>query len=235
MKDKYLKALKYAFPNTIPVLTGFLALGTAYGILMASKGFAVYWSVAVSALCFGGSMQFVAISLLTTAFDPLQAFLLSIMVNARHLFYGISLLQKYKGMGFIKNFLIFWLCDETFSVVSTVEPPSDIDRKSFYFWVSILDYSYWIVGTTIGGIIGGLIEFNTNGLDFVLTALFVVLLIEQWKKKENRIFAIIGVVGTIISRLIFGADNVVIPAMIIIVFMIIINMNMVSIKAKHKD
>ena len=235
MKDKYLKALKFAFPNTIPVLTGFLALGTAYGILMASKGFAVYWSVAVSALCFGGSMQFVAISLLTTAFDPLQAFLLSIMVNARHLFYGISLLQKYKGMGFIKNFLIFWLCDETFSVVSTVEPPSDIDRKSFYFWVSILDYSYWIVGTTIGGIIGGLIEFNTNGLDFVLTALFVVLLIEQWKKKENRIFAIIGVVGTIISRLIFGADNVVIPAMIIIVFMIIINMNMVSIKAKHKD
>lgn len=235
MKDKYLKALKYAFPNTIPVLTGFLALGTAYGILMASKGFAVYWSVAVSALCFGGSMQFVAISLLTTAFDPLQAFLLSIMVNARHLFYGISLLQKYKGMGFIKNFLIFWLCDETFSVVSTVEPPSDIDKKAFYFWVSILDYSYWIVGTSIGGIIGGLIEFNTNGLDFVLTSLFVVLLIEQWKKKENRIFAIIGVVGTIISRLIFGADNVVIPAMIIIVFMIVINMNIVSIKAKHKD
>ena len=235
MKDKYLKALKFAFPNTIPVLTGFLALGTAYGILMASKGFAVYWSVAVSALCFGGSMQFVAISLLTTAFDPLQAFLLSIMVNARHLFYGISLLQKYKGMGFIKNFLIFWLCDETFSVVSTVEPPSDIDRKAFYFWVSILDYSYWIVGTSIGGIIGGLIEFNTNGLDFVLTALFVVLLIEQWKKKENRIFAIIGVVGTIISRLVFGADNVVIPAMIIIVFMIVINMNIVSIKAKHKD
>lgn len=235
MKDKYLKALKFAFPNTIPVLTGFLALGTAYGILMASKGFAVYWSVAVSALCFGGSMQFVAISLLTTAFDPLQAFLLSIMVNARHLFYGISLLQKYKGMGFIKNFLIFWLCDETFSVVSTVEPPSDIDRKAFYFWVSILDYSYWIVGTTIGGIIGGLIEFNTNGLDFVLTALFVVLLIEQWKKKENRIFAIIGVVGTIISRLIFGADNVVIPAMIIIVFMIIVNMNVVSYKNNHKD
>lgn len=226
MNKKYINSLKFAFPNTIPVLTGFLALGTAYGILMASKGYAVYWSIAISALCFGGSMQFVAISLLTTAFDPLQAFLLSIMVNARHLFYGISFLSKYKGLGWIKNLLIFWLCDETFSVISSVEPPEEVDRKSFYFWVSFLDYSYWIAGTAIGGIIGGLVEFDTKGLDFVLTALFVVLLVEQWKKKENRIFAVMGIIATVLSRLIFGADNVVIPAMVIIVIMITVNMKL---------
>lgn len=214
-------SLKQTFPSTIPILTGFLALGTAYGILMASKGFNVFWSLAFSIFCFGGSMQFVAITLLTTAFNPLQAFLLSLMVNARHLFYGISFLQKYKGLGLIKNLLIFWLCDESFSVISSVEPPKGVDRKAFYFWVSFLDYSYWLLGTAIGGIIGGLVEFDTKGLDFVLTALFVVLLMEQWKKKENRIYCIIGVIGTIASRIIFGADNVVIPAMVIILVMIL--------------
>jgi len=220
MREKYSKALKAAFPNTIPILTGFLALGAAYGILMAANGYAVWWSLAFSIFCFGGSMQYVAISLLTTAFNPLQAFLLSLMVNARHLFYGISLLSKYKGMGWVKNLLIFWLCDETFSVVSTVEPPEDVDRKAFYLCVSVLDYCYWIIGTAIGGIVGGLVELNLRGLDFVLTALFVVLFMEQWKKKDNRIFAMIGVGSTIVARLFFGADNVVIPAMIIIVITI---------------
>lgn len=221
MKAELKKAFKFAFPNTIPVLTGFLCLGTAYGILMATKGFGVLWSMAFSIFCFGGSMQFVAVTLLTTAFDPMQAFLLSIMVNARHLFYGVSLLKKYKGMGLVKNFLIFWLCDETFSVVSTVEPPEDINRKYFYLWVSVLDYSYWLMGTFIGGVIGGFVNFETRGLDFVLTALFVVLLMEQWKKKENRIYCIIGIVGTVASRFIFGADNVVIPAMVIILVLVL--------------
>lgn len=218
---KNMKALKAAFPNTIPVLTGYLVLGMAYGILMESKGYPFYWSLAFSAFCFGGSMQFVAVTLLTSVFDPLQAFLLSIMVNARHIFYGISLLKTYKGLGFIKNFLIFWLSDETFSVVSTVEPPKDVERKEFYFWVSILDYSYWLIGTVLGGLLGSLISFDTNGIDFVLTALFVVLFIEQWKKRENRIFCILGVVCTVISRVIFGSSNLVIPAMVILVIMLL--------------
>lgn len=219
-RDNLKAALRAAFPNTIPVLTGFLALGTAYGILMAANGYAVYWAVAFSVFCFGGSMQYLAISLLTTAFNPLQAFLLSIMVNARHLFYGISLLKKYKGVGKIKGLLIFWLCDETFSVVSSIEPPEDIDKKYFYLWVSFLDYFYWVLGTFIGGIIGGLIKLDLKGLDFVLTALFVVLFLEQWKNKANRAYAMIGLLGTIASRFIFGADNIVIPAMVIIVIMI---------------
>ena len=137
------RALRAAFPATIPVMTGFLCLGTAYGLLMQSKGYGPGWSVLMSAIAFGGSMQFVAVTLLTTAFDPVQAFLLSVMVNARHMFYGLSLLDKYKGLGKVRAFLIYVLCDETFSLVSTLEPPEGVARRDFYFWISLLDYLYW--------------------------------------------------------------------------------------------
>lgn len=210
------KALKAAFPHTIPVLTGFLALGMAYGVLMQTKGYGVIWSVLMSAIAFGGSMQYVAITLLTTAFDPLQAFLMSIMVNARHLFYGISMLGKYKGLGKIRPFLIFTLCDETFSVSYAVNPPEEVERKYFYFWISFLDYFYWILGTFLGGVLGSFVTFNTEGLDFALTALFVVLFLEQWKVKDNRPAGIIGIICAVISLLIFGSDNLVIPAMVLI-------------------
>ena len=143
-----------AFPATIPVMTGFLCLGTAYGLLMQSKGYGPGWSVLMSAIAFGGSMQFVAVTLLTTAFDPVQAFLLSVMVNARHMFYGLSLLDKYKGLGKVRAFLIYVLCDETFSLVSTLEPPEGVARRDFYFWLSLLDYLYWITGTALGGLLG---------------------------------------------------------------------------------
>ena len=175
-------ALRAAFPATIPVMTGFLCLGTAYGLLMQSKGYGPGWSVLMSAIAFGGSMQFVAVTLLTTAFDPVQAFLLSVMVNARHMFYGLSLLDKYKGLGKVRPFLIYVLCDETFSLVSTLEPPEGVARKDFYFWISLLDYLYWITGTALGGLLGSFLTFDTTGLDFALTALFVVLFIYGWNQ-----------------------------------------------------
>lgn len=220
-KSEIKAAFLAAFPDTIPILTGFIGLGMAFGILMQTKGYGPIWSVLMSAIAFCGSMQFVAITLLTIAFNPIQAFLLSIMVNARHLFYGISMLNKYRGIGKIRFFLIFTLCDETFSLVSSLEPPKAINRKYYYFAISFLDYLYWIIGSLLGGIFGQLISFNTNGLDFILTALFVVLFLEQWKTKSNRIPAIIGLVATIISRLIFGASNLVIPAMILIILILI--------------
>lgn len=220
-KSEIKAAFLTAFPDTIPVLTGFIGLGMAYGILMETKGYGPIWSLLMSAIAFCGSMQFVAITLLTIAFNPIQAFLLSIMVNARHLFYGISMLNKYKGLGKIRFFLIYTLCDETFSLVSSLEPPANINRKYYYFAISLLDYLYWIIGSFLGGIVGGLISFNTKGLDFVLTALFVVLFLEQWKTKNNRTPAIIGLVATVISRLIFGASNLVIPAMILILLILI--------------
>ncbi len=214
--SKSLPALHAAFPHTVPVLTGFMALGIAYGVLMQAKGYGVLWAVLMSAIAFCGSMQYVAITLLTTVFDPVQAFLLSIMVNARHLFYGLSMLEKYRGVGKIKGMLIFMLCDETFSISYAVEPPEGVERKYFYFWISLLDYGYWVSATLIGGVLGNFLPINTEGLDFVLTALFVVLFLEQWKVKENRAAGVIGMACAVISLIVFGSENLVIPAMILI-------------------
>ncbi|MEG1930061.1 MAG: AzlC family ABC transporter permease [Anaerovorax sp.] len=219
-KTEFRKAFIFAFPLTLPVLTGFLIIGMVYGVLMQTKGYGTFWAVLMSAIAFCGSMQFVAITLLTAVFNPLQAFLLSLMVNARHLFYGISMLEKYKGLGKIRGFLIYVLCDETFSISSSAVIPPEIHKKYFYFSISFLDYIYWILGTFLGGLVGSCITFNTTGLDFVLTALFVVLFLEQMKKKENRLSGIIGIGCTIIALSIFGSDNLVIPAMILILLVL---------------
>jgi len=220
--ERLKKAFAAAFPKTIPVLTGFLVLGMAYGVLMQTKGYGAVWSLLMSAIAFCGSMQFVAITLLTTVFDPVQAFLLSLMVNARHLFYGISMLEKYKGLGKIRGFLIYTLCDETFSIVSSVELPEDVDRKPFYFFISLLNYLYWVIGSFLGGLVGSFMTFNTRGLDFVLTGLFVVLFLEQWKSKQNRIPGIIGIGVTALALIMFGKDNFIIPAMAMILLALIL-------------
>ena len=214
-------AFRAAFPVTLPVLTGFLVLGLAYGVLMATKGYGPLWAGLFSAVAFCGSMQFVAITLLTTVFDPFQAFLLSLMVNARHIFYGLSLLEKYKGLGWKRWFCIYTLCDENFSLTSTVEPPEGVDRGTFFFAVSLLDWLYWVVSSILGGVLGNFLTFNTTGLDFALTALFVVLLLEQVRKRENRPAAVIGIAATVVSLLLFGADNLVIPAMMLILVVLL--------------
>lgn len=208
--------LAAAFPHTIPVLTGFLVLGMAYGVLMQTKGYGTLWAVLMSAVAFCGSMQFVAITLLTTVFQPVEALLLSLMVNARHLFYGISMLEQYRGLGRLRYFLIYTLCDETFSISSCVEVPQGVDRGAFFGAISLLDYLYWVGGTALGGVLGGLISVDTRGLDFVLTALFVVLFLEQMKRPEGRIPGGIGVAGALAGLWLFGAGNLVIPSMAII-------------------
>lgn len=214
-------ALRAAFPVTIPVLTGFTCLGLAYGVLMQTKGYGPLWATLMSAIAFGGSMQFVAITLLTTVFDPVQAFLLSVMVNARHIFYGLSFLDKYKGLGKVRAYLIYTLCDESFSLISTVEPPENVEKKDFYFWISFLNYSYWVIATALGGLLGRFITFDTTGLDFALTALFVVLFMEQWKKKENRFAGVVGIVCAAASLAVFGADRMVIAAMVLILLVLL--------------
>lgn len=209
-------ALAAAFPLTLPILAGFLVLGVAYGILMQSKGYGPLWSAAMSAIAFGGSIQFAAITLLTTPFNPLAAFILSVLVNARHTFYGISVLSKYKGIGKIKPFLIFTLCDETFSIVSSVKAPEHVERRYFYFAISLLNYAYWVAASFLGGLIGSAMTLNTKGLDFVLTALFVVLLLEQLYRAENRLPALIGLVSSCLGLAIAGAESMVIPSMVIL-------------------
>ena len=215
-KKRFSQALSAAFPHTLPVLAGFLVLGIAYGMLMLEKGYGPQWSALMSAVAFCGSMQFVAITLLTTAFRPLEALVLSLLVNARHLFYGLSMLEKYKGFGKVKAFLIYTLCDETFSIVSSVLPPEGVEPRYFYLSISLLDYLYWVFGTLLGGLIGGLMPFDMKGLDFALTALFVVLFLEQMKKKGNWVLGLIGIACALLSRVVFGAGNMVLPALVIV-------------------
>jgi len=214
--------IRLVFPYTIPVLTGFLILGMTYGLLMQTKGYNAFYSTLMSMLAFCGSMQFVAIALLTTIFDPLQAFLLSFMVNARHIFYGLAMLNKYKGMDKIKNFLIFTLCDETFSIISSMDIPASIKPKSFYFYTSLLNYLYWICGTLIGGLLGNMIVVDIRGLDFVLTALFVVLFLHQMKRKENQLYGYLGIIVTLVWLVVLGPKSFIIPSMITILSLLII-------------
>ena len=213
MQNHWSRALRAAFPHTIPVLTGYLVLGTAYGILMQAKGYGTGWAMAMSAIAFCGSMQFVALTLLTAVFDPIQAFLLSLMVNARHLFYGISMLDKYRGTGWKKFYLIFGMCDESFSINCTVDAPEGVDRGWFMFFITMLNQLYWVCGATMGGVFGSLIHFNTEGLDFVMTAMFVVIFLEQWLKEESHASSLLGLGLSALCLVAFGPDKFMIPAM----------------------
>ena len=211
-----------AFPHTVPVLTGFLVLGIAYGMLMRSKGYGAPWALLMSGVAYCGSMQFAAISLLTSAFDPLGAFVMSLLVNARHLFYGVSLLEKYRGIGSAKPVLIYLLCDETFSIISSVEPPEGVRPGNFYLAISVLDYLYWVGGTLLGSLAGQFIRFDTTGLDFALTGLFVVLFIEQVSNPKNRASGVVGLGCSVAALALFGADRLVIPAMILVLAALLI-------------
>lgn len=207
--NAWLPALKAAFPLTIPICLGFLFLGASYGILMGTKGFSFVWPMCMSAFIFAGSMEFVTVNLLLSAFNPLAGFLLALMVNARHLFYGLSMLGKFKGLGWKRPYLIFGMCDETFAINSTAKIPAGIDRGWFYFWVTLCNQLYWVTGATLGGLIGAHLPFNTDGLDFVLTALFLVIFLDQWLdgKHRERLSAVIGVLTSLACLLIFGAND----------------------------
>lgn len=207
------KALKAAFPHTIPIMTGFLFLGASYGIYMNVSGFEFWYPMITSMLVFAGSVEFVTVNLLLGAFNPLQAFLLALMINARHIFYGISMLDKYRGTGLKKFYLIYGMCDESFSVNYTAEIPEDVDKGWFMFFVNLLNQIYWVAGATIGGILGGVIAFNTNGIEFVMTAMFVVIFLEQWLKEKNHIPSILGLVISVVCLILFGADKFIIPSM----------------------
>ena len=210
-------AFRAAFPHTIPILTGFFFLGATYGILMSSNGYGWYWALLVSGFVFAGALQFVGIHLLTSAFDPLNAFLIALAINARHLFYGISMLKKYSGTGKVKPYLIFGMCDETFSILHSTKPPAHVDKKAFMLAVTLLNQSYWILGSVIGGIIEPFLVFDLRGLDFVMTAFFVVIFIDQWKARKNHSSALIGLGAAAVSLAIFGTERFIIPAMILIV------------------
>ena len=211
-----IKALKTAFPYTIPIFASFWFLGISYGIYMNVSGFSFWYPLIMSLTIFGGSLEFVAVSMLLAPFAPLQTFIMTLIIQARHIFYGISMLDKFKEMWWKKFYLIFGMCDETFSINYTAKIPNDVDKGWFMFFVTLLNQIYWVSGATIGGLLGSLIHFNTKGLEFVMTAMFVVIFLEQIMKEKKPYTAIIGLLSTLICRICFGVDSFMIPTMLLI-------------------
>lgn len=214
------RSFRAAFPCTIPILAGFLLLGMAYGIYMNVSGFSFVYPMIMAAVIFGGSLEFLAAQMLLSPFAPLQVLMVSLMIQARHLFYGISMLDKFKDMGWKKFYLIYGMCDETFSINCTAEIPGDCDRGWFYFFVTLLNQLYWVGGATLGGLLGNLITFDTKGLDFVMTAMFIVIFLEQWLKEKRHFSEWAGLASSAACLLIFGKDNFMIPAMICILLLL---------------
>lgn len=208
------RAAYVAFPHSLPILAGYGFLGLAYGICMSVNGLSPWYTFFMCWLVYGGSTQIVAVSLLTAAFDPVNAFIITFVLCARHLFYGISMLEKYKNLGIKKLYMIFGMVDETFAINYCAEPPSDVDRGWFMFFVTLFNQVYWVVGSTLGAVLGTLIKFSTEGIEFVMTSMFVVIFIDQWKKDKNHLSAFLGLGISALCLAIFGADNFIIPSMI---------------------
>ena len=214
------KIILKVFPHTVPVLTGYLVLGAAYGMLMNSIGYSWIWTLVASLTTYAGSMQFVAVSLLAAGFNPLNTALMTLMVNARHIFYGLAMLKKFDNTGKFKPYLIFGLTDETFSVLSANEPPTGVSDKHYAFAVTLLNHIYWVGGSVAGNLLAGVLPVSTNGLDFALTALFTVIFIDQWRAAARKIPALLGIIASVTALLIFGSDHFVIPALFIILVMV---------------
>lgn len=203
--------IKRSFVDTLPVMAGYLVLGVGFGVLMKSNGYGVLWTLGMSLFIYAGSMQYLAVSLLTAGASLISAAVTTLMVNARHLFYGISMVDKYKNAGWIKPYLIFALSDETYSLVCNGN-----HSRAYYFFVSLFDQIYWICGSVLGAILGSVLKFNTAGIDFALTALFITVFIDQWRTAEKHRWAVIGVLISVVCLLVFGAEKFLIPSMLII-------------------
>lgn len=215
-RNTKIAALRAAFPATIPIMAGFLFLGLAYGIYMNASGFSFWYPMLMSLTIFAGSVEFVTVGMLLGAFAPMRALLLALMINARHLFYGLSMLEKYNVPGLRRIYLIFGMCDESFSINCTADIAPGIDRGWFMFFVTLLNQIYWVAGATLGGLFGTLIRFDTKGLEFVMTALFAVIFLEQWMKEERHASSLLGLGLSLGCLKLFGASGFIIPSMLTI-------------------
>lgn len=209
-------AARTAFLDTLPVMAGYVFLGFGFGILLSQSGYGFLWALAMSLFIYAGSMQYLTVSLLTGGAGLLTAALTTVVVNARHLFYGISMVDAYKGAGKKKPYMIFALTDETYSLVSQKQVPEGISRHGYCFLVSLFNHIYWVAGTALGSLTGALLPINYEGIEFALTALFVTIFVEQWLSTKNHLPAIIGTLSTLLCLLIFGKDIFLIPSMVVI-------------------
>lgn len=205
---------KYALKKSLPIMAGYLVLGMGFGVLLETKGYGVGWALLMSCFIYAGSMQYVTIDLLAGGASLISAALMTLMVNARHLFYGISMIERYRDTSPYKPYLIFALTDETYSVVCSGTVPEGVDEKKYFFLISLFSHCYWITGSVVGSLLGTVLNFNSTGIDFSMTALFLVVFVEQWRSTKNHTSAIVGVAASLICLLIFGADQFLIPAMV---------------------
>ncbi|MBO5837205.1 MAG: AzlC family ABC transporter permease [Oscillospiraceae bacterium] len=217
------KALLTVFKDTIPVLTGYLFLGAGFGILLGESGYGIGWAFFMSLFMFAGSGQYLAVNLLATHASLISSAIATLLVNARHIFYGISLIETYQDAGKKKPYMIFALTDETYSLVTQNQPPEGISRNQYCFLVSLFDHIYWIAGCVLGNIAGSTLPINFEGVEFVLTALFVTMFVEQWLTHKDHRPAIIGLGSTVICLLIFGRELFLIPAMAVIALLLTIS------------
>lgn len=208
--------LKRVFPQTIPVMAGYISLGIAFGLLLQSIGYGPIWAFFMSVFIYAGSAQFLAVELLAAGATIAQVALLTFLLNFRHLFYGLSMIEKYRGTGIKKLYLIFGLTDETYALLTGYKTPKGISDGNYYLAVTLMNHMYWIIGCVLGSLAGSVIPFDTTGIDFAMTALFAVLVVEQWKTHKNHIPAILGFAITAAALLIFGADSFLIPTLIIL-------------------
>ncbi len=226
------QAIRAAFPVTIPVLLGYLSIGIAFGLLFENAGYNFIWAFLMSLVVYAGAMQFIAVSFFTGGIGLIQIALMTIVINVRHIFYGLSFLDRFEGMGKKKWYMAFSLTDETYSLLCGVNVPENVDEKKFFFCVSLLNQSYWVLGSVIGSLAGSLITFNTSGMDFAMTALFIVIFIDQWKAYASHIPALIGIGSTIAALVVIGPGNLVIPSMGLIVISLMLARKQIEEKVK---
>lgn len=208
--------IRQAFYKSIPVLAGYVVLGIGFGILMRNAGYGVLWAFAMSVFIYAGSMQYIGVGLLAGGASVLATVLTTVMVNARHLFYSISMIDKYRNAGKYKPFMVFALTDETYSLLCDGKTPDGADPNLYRFLVSLFNHCYWITGSVIGNLLGAVLPFSTVGIEFSMTALFVASFTEQWLTSRDHIPAITGLMCTLLCLVIFGRENFLIPAMVLI-------------------
>ena len=216
------RTFKRAFRDSLPVLAGYLALGIGFGVLLQSKGYSFWWAILMSVTIFTGSGQYAGVDFLANSASIVTTAIMTFIINARHFFYGFSLLDKYKGAGVFKPYLIFGLTDETYSIVCSAKLDDTIDHKKYYLFLTALDHCYWITGCTLGAVLGEILPFSNEGIGYSMTALFIVIMVEQWLTSKEHLPVILGVSTTIVCLVIFGADLFIIPAMVLIAFELVI-------------
>ena len=217
------KTLAAAFPYTLPVLMGYLSIGIVFGWMMAAIGYAPTWAAAMSVTIYAGSGQYLGVDLLANATPLADVAFLTLIINFRHLVYGLSMLEKFRGIGWRKLYMIFSLTDETYALLAGVHPPEGVDEKGFYFSIAVLDHLYWIGGSVLGAVAGSLITINTEGIDFAMTALFIVIAVEQWRSTRQHLPALLGAGVTVVCLLLLGQENgrFLIPALVLMIVLLL--------------